>query len=88
METNKILQKVRAQKKFTERYRLADGSIVVDTTVDEQNRLHYVIKKGNNFKVELAENNKPVENLIIREPKRIRIVNGVIQEVKIDKPEK
>lgn len=46
---------------------LKDGAMVVGEEVDDDNRLLYVIKKGNDITVDYASNHKPVS--LLRAPK-------------------
>lgn len=46
------------------RWLLPDGSIVIGEEVDEENKLHYVIKNGDTITVDYAGNHRPLANLI------------------------
>lgn len=60
---------------------LKDGGVVIDTAVDELNRLHYVIKREKGFSVELAENTQPIEKIIKHANKFVTITDGVVESV-------
>lgn len=77
IDKDKIIKDIKKVKKFKPQFLLRDGGVVVDTVVDELNRLNYVIKKGNDFTVELAEKSKPIQVLVERKPIKVTINNGV-----------
>lgn len=65
MDKVKLIDKYKKGEKPTRaHWRLKDGSIVIGEEVDEQNRLQYVIKRGNEIKIEYAGKHRPVANLI------------------------
>lgn len=80
MNKQKILEKYKKRKTHIPRWLLKNGSVVIAEEVDEENRLHYVIKRGDEFKIEYAGEHRPIANLVPKERKRIA--------VKLTEPEK
>jgi hypothetical protein len=81
IDKTKIINSIKKEKTFVPQFRLKDGGIVVDTVVDELNRLHYVVKRDNSFTVDLAESTEPVERFNKHTKKHIIITDGVVESV-------
>jgi hypothetical protein len=79
-----IINRYHRQPKHTARWKLRDGAVVIGEEIDELNRLQYVIKRGNEITVELAEGIIPVENLIKGNVLKIRVPGKSIKKPHID----
>lgn len=75
MDKQKLIEKYKKEKKHTERFQLQHG-VVIGTEVDENNQLLYVIKDGNEYRIEKASKNRPIASLLPISSRRHVIVRG------------
>jgi hypothetical protein len=67
MDKQELIKKYKQkEKKRTPLWLLGDGSTVIGEEVDENNRLNYVIQKGDKIFIEYAGKHRPVANLAKR----------------------
>ena len=71
MDKTKIIDKYKKEKDHIKRAVLKDGGIVIGMEVDENNFLHYVIKRGNNITIEEAQHTKLAETILITKVEKV-----------------
>ena len=76
MDRNKIITRVKKDKTLKDRMLLQDGGIVIDEVADENNQLHYVVKRGTDITVEKANKLRPVRYLMEKKSETIRITKN------------
>lgn len=55
MDKTTLIKKYQKIKNLPDKGRLKDGGVIIGSEVDEDNRLHYVVKKDDQITIELAE---------------------------------